>query len=118
MNHREHTAFRMGADVVTSMAAQALHRIERDPTPADPEMAAGAAAALRNLIGDVSRLTPLKVRADEPEATTRARAVVEAEEGSAGTIPCPCCGRALDWIRTGERTIAFCETEGCVAWAT
>ena len=116
MNHREHTAYRLGADLVTTMALAAAARIQTEPGLAEEERDA-ARTALLDLVARTTLLEPLQARKSEPEAVTRAGAIVADVPGEEGSLPCPGCGAGLDWIRTGERTTAFCETEGCVAWA-
>ena len=115
MNHREHTAYRLGADLVTTMALAAAARIKADPALAEEERDA-ARTALLDLVARTALLEPLEARMSEPGSVTRARAIVADVPGEEGTLPCPLCGVKLDWIRVGEMTTAFCETEGCVAW--
>ncbi|TXM64607.1 hypothetical protein [Methylobacterium sp. WL120] len=115
MNHREHTAYRLGADLVTTMALAVAARIKTEPGLAEEERDA-ARAALLDLVARTTLLEPLQARRSEPRSVSQARALVADAPGDEGTLPCPLCGVKLDWIRVGEMTTAFCETEGCVAW--
>lgn len=119
MTSRERTAYCMGLEVAVDLALLLSNRIEEGASAAKEAQAAElTVAALRELAASVAAVIHAEPPPEGDETMRWARAMVAAERGDGGTIPCPACNGRLDWIRSGGKSSAWCHTRECVSWLT
>ena len=119
MTPRERTAYHMGLEAGANLALMLANRIQEGAAAAKETQGAGPTViALRELAASVTAIIHAEAPPEGDERLRWARAMVAAEPGDGGTIPCPACNGRLDWIRTGGKSSAWCHTRECVSWLT